>query len=297
MMGILSPDEQKRYARHIILPEVGVSGQQKLKDASVLLVGLGGLGSPVALYLAAAGVGRLGLIDHDIVDVTNLQRQIIHGHHSIGHKKVQSARDRLHDLNPHVRIDVHDTPLTHHNALAIISQYDIVADGSDNFPTRYLVNDACVVAQKPNIYASILRFEGQVTCFDARTGPCYRCLFPQPPPPDMIPNCAEGGVFGVLPGILGSLQATEVIKTILGIGESLQGKLLMVDALRMQFRTLHLAKDPECPVCSPHRTITSLPVVNIEGSHCAPLRYPMRMIFCGPPHTRTTFESNSDTSV
>ena len=243
----LSNEEIFRYSRHLILPEVGLEGQKKLKRARVLLVGAGGLGSPAALYLAAAGVGTLGLVDFDVVDVTNLQRQILHGTSTIGKRKLDSARDRIEDLNPNVKVEAHETPLTSRNALEIIGTYDIVVDGTDNFPTRYLVNDACVLLGKPNVYGSIFRFEGQASVFATEDAPCYRCLFREPPPPGLVPSCAEGGVLGVLPGIVGTIQATEALKLILGIGEPLIGRLLLIDALRMRFRTLKLRKDPDVP--------------------------------------------------
>ncbi len=254
----LTPEELRRYSRHLILPEVGLEGQKKLKAASVLLVGAGGLGSPLALYLAAAGVGRLGLVDFDVVDETNLQRQVLHGTKDVGRPKLESARDRILDINPYVQVDLYETRLTSENALDIIKEYDLVADGTDNFPTRYLVNDACVLAGKPNVYASIFRFEGQVSVFGTPDGPCYRCLYPEPPPPGLVPSCAEGGVLGVLPGLVGTIQATEVIKMILGIGTPLIGRLLLIDALHMQFRTLKVRKNPECPICGEHRTIHEL---------------------------------------
>jgi molybdopterin/thiamine biosynthesis adenylyltransferase/rhodanese-related sulfurtransferase len=253
----LTHDEIERYARHLILPDVGVEGQQRLKAARVLIVGAGGLGSPVALYLAAAGVGTLGLVDFDDVDVSNLQRQILHGTKDVGRSKLESARARLRDVNPHVRIETHDARLTSANALDIITRYDIVVDGTDNFATRYLTNDACVLLGKPNVYGSIFRFEGQASVFGLDDGPCYRCLFPEPPPPGSVPSCAEGGVLGVLPGIVGTIQATEAIKLILGIGDTLAGRLLLIDALSMQFRAMTLRKDPACPACGT-RTITEL---------------------------------------
>jgi len=253
----LSNEEIFRYSRHLILPDVGLEGQKKLKRARVLLVGVGGLGSPAALYLAAAGVGTLGLVDFDVVDATNLQRQVLHGTSAIGRRKLDSARDRIEDLNPNVKVEAHETPLTSRNALEIISTYDIVVDGTDNFQTRYLVNDACVLLGKPNVYGSIYRFEGQASVFATADAPCYRCLFREPPPPGLVPSCAEGGVLGVLPGIIGTIQTTEALKLILGIGESLAGRLLLVDALRMSFRTLKLRKDPECPACGTHE-ITEL---------------------------------------
>src|SRR6266487_4433074 len=257
-MTTLAQAELLRYSRHLILPDVGVPGQEKLKAARVLLIGAGGLGSPAALYLAAAGVGTLGLVDFDNVDVTNLQRQILHGTKDVGRPKLLSARERIADVNPHVRLETYETALTSKNALDILSGYDIVVDGTDNFATRYLVNDACVLLGKPNVYGSIFRFEGQASVFFARQGPCYRCLYAEPPPPDLVPNCAEGGVLGVLPGIIGSIQAMETIKLILGIGEPLIGRLLLFDALKLQFRELKLAKDPDCPVCGAHPTVTSL---------------------------------------
>ena len=255
---MLSPAETLRYSRHLILPDIGLPGQERLKAARVLLVGAGGLGSPAALYLAAAGVGTIGLVDWDVVDVTNLQRQILHGTAAIGTPKLESARARLHDLNPHVQVETFATRLTSDNALDIVRAFDVVVDGSDNFPTRYLVNDACVLLGKPNVYGSIFRFDGQASVFDARVGPCYRCLFADPPPPDLVPSCAEGGVLGVLPGIIGSIQALETIKLVVGVGETLVGRLLLCDARRMQFRELVLAKDPDCPVCGTHPTVTAL---------------------------------------
>jgi adenylyltransferase/sulfurtransferase len=255
---MLSPAETLRYSRHLILPDIGLAGQERLKAARVLLVGAGGLGSPAALYLAAAGVGTIGLVDWDVVDVTNLQRQILHGTADVGRSKLDSARARLLDLNPHVQVETFNTRLTSDNALDILRGFDIVVDGSDNFPTRYLVNDACVLFGKPNVYGSIFRFDGQASVFDARVGPCYRCLFAEPPPPDLVPSCAEGGVLGVLPGIIGSIQALEAIKLIVGVGEPLVGRLLLCDARRMQFRELALTKDPDCPVCGTHPTVTAL---------------------------------------
>jgi adenylyltransferase/sulfurtransferase len=255
---MLSPAETLRYSRHLILPDIGLAGQERLKAARVLLVGAGGLGSPAALYLAAAGVGTIGLVDWDVVDVTNLQRQILHGTSGIGGSKLDSARARLHDLNPHVHVETFATKLTSANALDILRTFDIVVDGSDNFPTRYLVNDACVLLGKPTVYGSIFRFDGQASVFDARVGPCYRCLFADPPPPDLVPSCAEGGVLGVLPGIIGSIQALETIKLIVGVGETLVGRLLLCDARRMQFRELALSKDPDCPLCGTHPTVTAL---------------------------------------
>ncbi len=254
----LTREEYERYNRHLILPEVGVEGQKKLKSASVLLVGTGGLGSPLALYLAAAGVGRLGLVDFDVVDASNLQRQVIHGTSDVGRSKLESARDRIAEINPNVEVDLYETRLTSANALDVIQGYDLVADGTDNFPTRYLVNDACVLRGIPNVYASIFRFEGQVSVFGSEDGPCYRCVYPEPPPPGLVPSCAEGGVLGVLPGIVGSLQASEVIKLIVGVGDPLVGRLLLFDALEMTFKTLRVRKNPDCPVCGERPTQTKL---------------------------------------
>jgi len=254
----LTTDDLARYSRHLILPEVGMEGQQKLKAARVLCVGTGGLGSPLAFYLTAAGVGTLGLVDFDVVDASNLQRQIIHSTKDIGRKKLDSAEEKLTALNPAVKIVKHETMLTSANALEIMKDYDIVADGTDNFPTRYLVNDACVLLGKPNVYGSIFRFEGQASVFATEEGPCYRCLYPEPPPPGLVPSCAEGGVLGILPGLVGVIQATEVIKLILGKGESLIGRLLLVDALTMRFRELKLRKNPECPVCGENPTVKEL---------------------------------------
>jgi sulfur-carrier protein adenylyltransferase/sulfurtransferase len=248
----LDQEEILRYSRHLIIPDVGVEGQRRLKAARVLMVGAGGLGSPIGLYLAAAGVGTLGLVEFDVVDVTNLQRQVIHGTKDVGRKKVESARDRIHDVNPHVKVVPYDTQLTSANALDIVKDYDLVVDGTDNFATRYLVNDACVLLGKPNVYGSIFRFEGQSTVFCTTDGPCYRCLYPEPPPPGLVPSCAEGGVLGVLPGLLGLVQATEAVKLIVGAGEPLVGRLLLVDALRMSFRTVKLRKNPACPACGTH---------------------------------------------
>jgi molybdopterin/thiamine biosynthesis adenylyltransferase/rhodanese-related sulfurtransferase/molybdopterin converting factor small subunit len=254
----LSKEEILRYSRHLIMPEVGMEGQLKLKAAKVLLIGTGGLGAPLGLYLAAAGVGRIGLVDFDVVDFTNLQRQVIHGTKDVGRKKLDSAADSMLDINPFVQIDKHEAAITSENAFEIMRDYDIVVDGTDNFPTRYLVNDACVLLGKPNVYGSIFRFEGQATVFAYQGGPCYRCLYPEPPPPGLVPSCAEGGVLGILPGTIGLIQATETVKLILGIGEPLVGRLLLYDALGMRFRELKLRKNPECPVCGDHRTITEL---------------------------------------
>ncbi len=253
----LTQEEILRYSRHLIIPEVGVEGQRRLKDARILMVGAGGLGSPIGLYLAAAGVGRLGIVEFDTVDATNLQRQVLHGTKDVGRKKVESARDRIRDLNPHVEVVPYDALLTSENALEIMGGYDLVVDGTDNFATRYLVNDACVLLGKPNVYGSIFRFEGQSTVFCTAEGPCYRCLYPEPPPPGLVPSCAEGGVLGILPGLLGLVQATEAVKLVTRIGEPLVGRLLLVDALRMQFRTVRLRRDPKCPACGT-REITKL---------------------------------------
>ena len=254
----LSKDEILRYSRHLIMPEVGMEGQLKLKQAKVLCIGAGGLGSPLTLYLAAAGVGKLGIVEFDTVDFTNLQRQVIHGTSDVGRTKLQSARDTLLEINPNVEIEGFETRLSSENALDIFRDYDVIADGTDNFPTRYLVNDACVLLGKPNAYASIFRFEGQASIFWAEQGPCYRCLYPEPPPPGLVPSCAEGGVLGVLPGIMGCIQAMETIKLILGRGDSLVGRLLLFDALAMKFRELKLRKNPDCPICGTNRTITKL---------------------------------------
>jgi molybdopterin/thiamine biosynthesis adenylyltransferase/rhodanese-related sulfurtransferase len=254
----LSNEEIARYSRHLILPEVGMEGQQKLKAAKVVCVGTGGLGAPLAMYLAAAGVGTIGLVDFDIVDASNLQRQIIHSTATVGKLKVDSAEVMLKGLNPYLNVVKHNTMLTSANAMEILKDYDVIADGTDNFQTRYLVNDACVLLNKPNAYGSIFRFEGQASVFGTKEGPCYRCLYPEPPPPGLVPSCAEGGVLGILPGLVGVIQATETIKLILGIGEPLIGRLLLVDALGMSFRTLKLRKNPDCPVCGPSPTVTEL---------------------------------------
>ncbi|MCU0228335.1 MAG: molybdopterin-synthase adenylyltransferase MoeB, partial [Bryobacterales bacterium] len=265
----LSNDEIHRYSRHLILPEVGMDGQRKLKAARVLLVGTGGLGSPAAMYLAAAGVGTIGLVDFDVVDVTNLQRQIIHGTRDIGRKKIASAMETLADLNPHTRLIAHEEALTSANALEILRGYDMVVDGTDNFPTRYLVNDACVLLGIPNVYGSIFRFEGQVTVLCTSDGPCYRCMYPEPPPPGLVPSCAEGGVLGILPGVVGCLQATEAVKLILGIGNPLIGRLLTYNALEMSFRTFKVRRDPDWAPNTPHPGIQGL----IDYAQ-----------FCGVPH-------------
>jgi adenylyltransferase/sulfurtransferase len=250
----LTPQEIRQYSRHLIMPEVGTAGQRRLKAAKVLMIGAGGLGSPLGLYLAAAGVGTLGLVDFDVVDESNLHRQVIYGRRDVGRPKIQAALERLHDINSHIKLVPHETRLDSSNALDLFKDYDLVVDGTDNFPTRYLVNDACVLSGKPNVYGSIFRFEGQVSVFWGAKGPCYRCLFPEPPPPGLVPSCAEGGVLGVLPGIIGSLQANEVIKLIVGAGDPLIGRLVLFDALKMKFRELKLRKDPNCPVCSDHPT-------------------------------------------
>ena len=254
----LSNQEVARYSRHLIMPEVGMDGQLKLKAASVLCIGAGGLGSPVAMYLAAAGVGRIGIVDFDVVDYSNLQRQIIHGTPDVGRSKLDSARDSLHAINPEVEIETHEVALSSANALDLLGGYDVIVDGTDNFPTRYLVNDACVLLGKPNAYGSIFRFEGQASVFATKDGPCYRCLYPEPPPPGLVPSCAEGGVLGILPGVIGTIQATEAVKLIMGIGESLIGRFMIYDALRMRFRELKLRRDPDCPVCGDHPTVTEL---------------------------------------
>ena len=275
----LTDDDLARYSRHILLPEVGIEGQQKLKAARVLCVGTGGLGSPLALYLAAAGIGTLGLVDFDVVDASNLQRQIIHSTADIGRKKIDSAAEKLLALNPELKVVKHETRLSSYNALEIFKDYDVIADGTDNFPTRYLVNDACVLSGIPNAYGSIFRFEGQASVFATEEGPCYRCLYPEPPPPGLVPSCAEGGVLGILPGLVGVIQATETLKLILGIGESLVGKLLLVDSLGMNFRKLKLRKNPDCPICGESRTITKL--IDYEQ-------------FCGLPSAPVCQISNDD---
>jgi len=256
MLPGLTREEILRYSRHLLIPEVGLEGQRKLKGSSVLIIGTGGLGSPVALYLAAAGIGRIGLIDYDTVDSTNLQRQIIHGTDRVGVLKVESARDRMLDLNPDIEVEVYNEPFTSENAMRIAADYDILVDGTDNFPTRYLTNDVCVFLGKPNVYGSIFRFDGQASVFHAKEGPCYRCLFPEPPPPGLVPSCAEGGVLGVLPGTIGTIQASEAIKVLLGIGDPLIGKLLLYNALDMSFDFVKLKKNPNCRVCGPNADIT-----------------------------------------
>lgn len=275
----LSHEEVQRYSRHLIMPEVGMEGQTKLKKASVLMVGAGGLGAPLGMYLAAAGIGRLGVVDFDVVDHSNLQRQVTFGEKDVGRPKLEAASERLADINRHITIEPHEARLSSANALELFRDYDIVVDGTDNFPTRYLVNDACVLLGKPNVYGSIFRFEGQVSVFDAKNGPCYRCLYPEPPPPGLVPSCAEGGVLGVLPGIVGSLQALEVIKLVLGAGDSMIGRLLVFDALAMKFRELRQRKDPECPLCSDKATITEL--IDYEE-------------FCGIPQAREEEKKSGD---
>ncbi len=273
----LSHEEVRRYSRHLIMPEVGMEGQKRLKAASILLIGAGGLGSPLAMYLAAAGIGRIGLVDYDVVDYTNLQRQIIHGTKDVGRPKLESAKSRIQDINPHIQVDTYEVPLTSDNALELFAPYDIIIDGTDNFPTRYLTNDACVLLGKPNVYGSIFRFEGQSSVFYAAEGPCYRCLFPEPPPPGLVPSCAEGGVLGVLPGTIGAIQATEAIKLVLGVGESLIGRLLLYDATTMSFDEVRLRKNPNCPVCSENPTLTEL--IDYEQ-------------FCGmPAHDRSEYSA------
>jgi adenylyltransferase/sulfurtransferase len=258
MLPELSHEEILRYSRHLLIPEVGLDGQRKLKDSSILVIGTGGLGSPVALYLAAAGIGHIGLVDYDIVDFSNLQRQVIHGTSTIDQLKVESARDRMLDLNPDIDVEIYNEPFTSENAMRIAAPYDLIIDGTDNFPTRYLTNDLCVLTGKPNVYGSIFRFDGQVSVFDARRGPCYRCLFPEPPPPGLVPSCAEGGVLGILPGTIGTLQATEALKLLLDIGDPMIGKLLLYNALDMSFEFVKLRKNPNCKVCSPNPEVTEL---------------------------------------
>ena len=275
--------EVARYSRHLIMPEVGMRGQLKLKEASVLCIGAGGLGSPVALYLAAAGVGRIGIVDFDVVDYSNLQRQVIHGTPDVGRPKLDSARDRLNAINPEVTVETHDAALSSDNALDLLTGYDIIVDGTDNFPTRYLVNDACVLLGKPNVFGSIFRFEGQASVFATKDGPCYRCLYPEPPPPGLVPSCAEGGVLGILPGVVGTIQATEAVKLIIGVGEPLINRFMIYDALRMRFRELKLRKDPECPVCGENPTVTEL--IDYEQ-------------FCGiVPAATTDTQASDDTTV
>lgn len=279
-LGELTNEEVRRYSRHVIMPEVGVDGQRKLKAASVLIIGTGGLGSPTALYLAAAGIGRMGLVDYDVVDETNLQRQVIHGQSTLGISKLDSAKQRIKDINPYIQIDKYNVPLTSENALELFAPYDVIIDGTDNFPTRYLVNDACVKLGKPNVYGSIFRFEGQLSVFYAKEGPCYRCMFPEPPPPGLVPSCAEGGVLGILPGTVGTMQATEALKLILGIGDPMIGRMLLYDALEMSFTTIKVRRNPDCAVCG-------VPADEVEL-----IDYEQ---FCGmPAHDRSTFNANGD---
>jgi adenylyltransferase/sulfurtransferase len=278
----LSREEILRYSRHLIMPEVGMEGQEKLKAARVLSIGAGGLGSPVAMYLAAAGVGTLGIVDFDVVDFTNLQRQIIHGTEDVGRKKLDSAAETIASINPFVEVRGFETKLTSQNALDIFREFDIIVDGTDNFPTRYLVNDACVLTGKPNVYGSIFRFEGQASVFATKDGPCYRCLYPEPPPPGLVPSCAEGGVLGILPGLVGVMQATETIKLILGTGEPLIGRLLLVDALAMRFRELKLRKNPYCPVCGENPTVTAL----IDYNEFCGIRGEEKPVTAGVPETQ-----------
>src|SRR5262249_42388209 len=284
-LPLLSNEEVARYSRHLIMPEVGMTGQRKLKAASVLMIGTGGLGAPLGMYLAAAGVGRLGLVDFDVVDASNLQRQIIHGTKDVGRSKIASARDRIEDINPHVEIETHETRLTSENALRLFANYDVIVDGTDNFPTRYLVNDASVLTGKPNVYGSIFRFEGQASVFWAEKGPCYRCLYPEPPPPGLVPSCAEGGVLGVLPGIIGAIQANEAIKIIIGAPDIMVNRLLLFDAWRLRFRELKLRKNPDCPVCGTNPVIKEL--IDYEQ-------------FCGitqEPETKPTMEEITPTEL
>lgn len=269
-LGDLTNDEIRRYGRHLIMPEFGLEGQRRLKASSVLIIGTGGLGSPLALYLAAAGIGRIGLVDYDTVDESNLQRQIVHGQSTLGVLKVDSAKQRLLDLNPTLQVDTYNVPLTSDNAIEIMTPYDVIIDGTDNFPTRYLVNDACVKLGKPNVYGSILRFEGQLSVFFGQEGPCYRCMFPEPPPPGLVPNCAEAGVLGVLPGVIGTMQATEAIKLITGIGDPMIGRMLLYDALEMSFTTIKVRKNPACPVCGAGVDPASVELIDYEE-------------FCGVP--------------
>ena len=285
MLPSLTHEEILRYSRHLLIPEVGIEGQQKLKAASVLVIGTGGLGSPVSLYLAAAGVGRIGIVDYDKVEASNLQRQIIHGTDRLGTLKVESARSRMLELNPYIQVDTYNEPFTSSNAMQIAADYDVIIDGTDNFATRYLSNDLCVLLGKPNVYGSVYRFDGQASVFDARHGPCYRCLFPEPPPPYLVPSCAEGGVFGVLPGVIGTIQATEAIKLILGIGSPLIGRLLLYNALDMSFEYVKLKKNPKCKICGEHPEVTGL-IDYFE--------------FCGVPgigHERDTVEGKEITAA
>jgi adenylyltransferase/sulfurtransferase len=282
----LSNDEILRYSRHLIMPEVGMAGQLKLKAGKVLMIGTGGLGAPLGLYLAAAGVGKIGIVDFDTVDVTNLQRQVIHGTKDIGRPKLDSAAERMADINPHIEIQKYETRLSSENALELFKDYDVVVDGTDNFPTRYLVNDACVLLDKPNVYGSIFRFEGQATVFHHNGGPCYRCLYPEPPPPGLVPSCAEGGVLGILPALIGSIQATETVKLLIGKGETLSGRLVLYDALNMRFRELKLRRNPECPVCGDHPTVREL--IDYEQFCGIPQQQEITMAESGVPEITVT---------
>ena len=292
----LNHDDLTRYSRQLILSEIGIEGQQKIKGAKVLIVGTGGLGAPLALYLAAAGVGTIGLVDFDNVDVSNLHRQIIHGTRDVDRPKVASARDRIRALNPLVNVVTYNEPLSSENALDIIREYDVVADGTDNYPTRYLVNDACVLLGKPNVYGSVFQFEGQASVFWAKQGPCYRCLYREPPPPGLVPSCAEGGVLGILPGVIGTIQANEVIKLLVGGGEPLTGRLMLYDAWRMKFRELKLDKDPDCPICGKHPTITKQDETPVESITATELKRrfdagePVQVVDLREPHERAYFK-------
>lgn len=296
--AVLNNEEILRYSRHLIIPEVGIEGQRKLKAARVLAIGAGGLGAPVALYLAAAGVGTLGIVDFDVVDFTNLQRQVIHGTSDVGRSKLDSAAETIRDINPNVQVITHATKLDSDNALGIFKDYDLVVDGTDNFPTRYLVNDACVLTGIPNVYASIFRFEGQAAVLALPDGPCYRCWYPEPPPPGLVPSCAEGGVLGVLPGILGTLQAMEALKLILGIGQPLKNRVLLFDALQMRFRELKLRKSPDCPICGPHRTIHKLidyqEFCGIRGAEAAPAPAASAMQTVTPTELKQELDSGKE---
>ena len=298
---VLSNDEILRYSRHLIIPEVGMEGQRKLKAARVLAVGAGGLGAPIALYLAAAGVGTLGIVDFDVVDFTNLQRQVIHGTSDVGRSKLASAEETIREINPNVRVVPYAAKLSSENALEIFRDYDLVVDGTDNFPTRYLVNDACVLSGIPNVYASIFRFEGQASVLALPDGPCYRCWYPEPPPPGLVPSCAEGGVLGVLPGIMGTLQAMEAIKLILGIGQPLKNRVLLFDALQMRFRELKLRKSPDCPICGPNRTIHELidyqEFCGIRGAESAPQAADDTMQTVTPSELKQELDSGKDVFI
>ncbi len=298
---VLSNDEILRYSRHLIIPEVGMEGQRKLKAARVLAIGAGGLGAPIALYLAAAGVGTLGIVDFDVVDFTNLQRQVIHGTSDVGRSKLASAEETIREINPNVRVVPYAAKLSSENALEIFRDYDLVVDGTDNFPTRYLVNDACVLSGIPNVYASIFRFEGQASVLALPDGPCYRCWYPEPPPPGLVPSCAEGGVLGVLPGIMGTLQAMEAIKLILGIGQPLKNRVLLFDALQMRFRELKLRKSPDCPICGPNRTIHALidyqEFCGIRGAESAPQAADDTMQTVTPSELKQELDSGKDVFI